>query len=270
MLDPTPDLLASSGQRSDRSARSAKRHAKPTEGPPGGQVTSGWRILRAVAEEYDALQGYRIAAGNRARYAEVTELNDLSARTEGIEHSLGILLTRTYRQVVPAEIRAWQRAQLGIGELQLARLLGHLGHPRIATPHHWEGTGSDRELVDDEPYERTVGQLWAYCGRTGERRAAKGMSAEEAAQLGKPLLKMLTHLIAEAMIKAGVRQTSKPNDADDYDLDARTAISPWGRLYLDQRKINAERLDWSRGHQHNAARHRVAKEMLKQLWLVSA
>lgn len=217
----SPNLGALGGRRSI-SARPAKPDASPRELAPGGQSIDGWRILRAVAEEYDALQMYRIAAGNRTSHASasVVELTDIAARTKLIEDELGKVLARTYRQMVPKAIRDWQKEQAGIGELQLARLLGHLGHPRIATPFHWVGEGAERTLVADEPFERTVSQLVAYCGRTGGRAKRKGMTADEAMGLGKPRLRMITHLIAEGMIKAGVRQTYEPDDRVVYDHDA--------------------------------------------------
>lgn len=252
-----------------KSSRPAKESSEPNPAPPDEEAID-WPHLRAVAEEYDALQGYRIAAANRASHLSesVLELNGIAQRTKEIEDDLGKVLERTYRQVVPVEIRAWQKAQAGIGELQMARLLGHLGHPRTATPFHWEGEGKNRVLIQDPPFERGVGQLWAYCGRTGdpERRKRKGMSADDAMKGGKPMLKMLTHLIAESMIKAGIRKL--PDAPLEFSIETRVAITPWGEKYMEYRKLHAG-FAWTPGHQHNAALHRIAKDMLLGLWVVS-
>lgn len=246
----------------------------------------GWHYLRAAGDEYDAVQRARIRAGNRQdafqrnagdaldeRHKSMAEMLgvDIAGQLQGLEDDVARALRRVYRKVVPDVIVQWQQAQLGVGDLQFARLLGHLGHPRIAEPSHWEGTGSDRILVAEEPFERTVSQLVAYCGRTGDpmRRKRVGMSAEEAFGGGKPVLKMLTFLIAEAMVKAGVRKLGEPNDSVRYDIEARKAISPWGQMYLDLRREHFERLDWTPGHQHSAALHRIAKELVKELWRVA-
>lgn len=67
---------------------------------------------------------------------------------------------------------------------------------------HWEGEGQSRKLVDDPPYERSISQLWAYCGHGDpDRQRYMGMDATEAFALGRPKLKMLVHLIAECAIR---------------------------------------------------------------------
>lgn len=246
----------------------------------------GWQILRAVGDEYDHLQDARKRAGNRQgaltrkseqalhdhgmSMAELLDV-DITARLLELEKDVDRALRRTYRQTVPNCIIEWQEAQTGVGDLQLARLLGHMGHPRIAQPYRWVGAGAHRHLVADEPFERTVSQLVAYCGRTGDplRRKRVGMSAEEAFGGGKPALKMITYLIAESVKQSGVRKIGEPDDSVRYDVEARKAISPWGQRYLDLRREHQERLDWSPKHQDQAALHRIAKELVKQLWAVA-
>src|SRR5690606_6954143 len=52
-----------------------------------------------------------------------------------------------------------------------------------------------------EPYERSLRQLWTYCGHGAPVKRRKGMSQDEALGLGSPRCKMLVHLLAEATIK---------------------------------------------------------------------
>lgn len=171
---------------------------------------SGFAELRIWAECYEDAQRARIACANRMERGGLppdvfaTQL----ATLKDAEHELGLGMRRCYRRVVPAGVREWQRSTFGIGEHLLARLLGVLGHPRIATPFHWEGEGSDRVLVADEMFERTVRQLWTYCGHGEALRRRKGMTAEEAFGLGSPRAKMLVHLLAEASIKCRVEPTA--------------------------------------------------------------
>ena len=57
---------------------------------------------------------------------------DVTGRLAELENDVGKALRRTYKQAAPDVIIEWQQEQLGLGDLQLAWLLGHLGHPRIA------------------------------------------------------------------------------------------------------------------------------------------
>src|SRR5205085_7998418 len=122
---------------------------------------------------------------------------------------------RSFRATAP-RLYKWSKDTPGVGEHLLARLLGAVGHPCVATPHHWEGEGSERVLVADEPFVRNVAKLWAYCGHGDPTRRRKtGMSAEDAASLGNPKAKMLAHLMAETAMKqtGGVPKSS--SDASD-------------------------------------------------------
>ncbi len=238
---------------------------------------------------HDAQQA-RIAADNRAKRGGVDPAvyQPYIDALETSEKVVGRQLALCYRRVVPTEIRTWQKTSRGLGEPLMARLIGHLGRPRIATPHHWEGTGSKRVLVADEPYARTVSQLWQYCGHGRPGRAQKGASAADLAALGSPNLKMVTHLVAECLVKAGVRQTT-PGPKVPFTPTNRHAISPFGQLYIDTRYATWDRVHttecvrcgpsgkpaqpgapWSGGHQQGDALRKLGKEMLRQLWKAAA
>lgn len=247
----------------------------------------GWLELRIWAEMFHDAQQQRIATVNRAERGGV-DPDVYAAYTEALESAERVVrlqMIRCYRRTVPAEIQAWVKATRGLDEPLMARLLGHLGHPRWATPHHWEGTGANRVLVADPPFERTVSQLWQYCGHGRPGRAQRGATAEDLAALGSPNLKMLVHLAAEGIVKAGVR---KNEGATAFTPTNRHAISDLGQLYLDVRYATWERTHtvacvrcgpagkpaepgspWSAGHQQGDALRKVGKEILRDLWKVA-
>lgn len=236
------------------------------------------------AEIYaDALE-FRKSTMNKLRSGTVGDLNDESRMEDvsgifaGVEHEMSMAMKRTLRKTVGPSVRAWQKAESGIGEHLFARLIGIIGDPYVATPYRWQGTGENRVLVEDTSRVRTVSQLWSYCGYGDpERKMRKGISAEELAGLGNPRAKMLVHLLAEACVKAGVRV----GDSEDE----RKAISHYGQVYLDARTAYAERSHrhdcvrcgpsgkpalagspLSKAHQHAAGLRKVGKEILRDLW----
>lgn len=171
-----------------------------------------YRELKVWAEMYADAQDNRIAMANRIRSADVIGdvfTSGLDA-AEKLEHDLGLQTRRQYRKTVPAGVIAWQKESKGIGEHLLARLIGHLGHPRIATPSHWEGAAGARKLVADMPFERSVGNLWQFCGHGAPGRVRKGMTQDELFALGNPTLKKLVHLLAEGAIKQPGRTIPQP------------------------------------------------------------
>jgi hypothetical protein len=124
-------------------------------------------LLTIAAEQIFDLEKARIAAQNRYRAltrseadadgevrgygldAESVEVRRLAALIDGLtalEHQADLNLCRLMRA---HPLGAWQKRTIGVGEKQLARLLGVIGDP------YWNAR-------DDRP--RTVSQLWAYCG----------------------------------------------------------------------------------------------------------
>lgn len=208
--------------------------------------------LRIFAEMFEDVQKARIACSNRAErglvdpalYQPQLDALDLA------EKAMGKAMRAEYRRSVPESIRQWQKNTVGIGEHLLARLLGTIGHPVHATPHHWEGTGATRTLIADPPYDRTVAQLWSYCGHGDATRKRKvGMTWEEGARLGNPRAKTILRLLAEACMKQ--------------------STSPYRPIYEKARLEYETREDWTKGHQHAAALRLLGKEILRDLWTVS-
>jgi hypothetical protein len=264
---PTPEPLASAGSPSaptSQSARDARWSSAggASSGPPDpplahaspfGDTAGGWAELRLLAEMYEDAQKARIACANRVGSSTIDPdlTAGLIAALEATEKEMGKALKAQYRRSVPDPIRQWQADTRGIGEHMLARLLGVIGHPVIAQPYHWEGEGADRTLVADPPFRRNVAKLWAYCGHGDPgRKRAKGMTAEAAAALGNPRAKMITHLLAESVIKLA-------------NVDYRA-------VYDDRRNHTADtHPEWTKGHSHNDALHVVGKQILRDLWVAS-
>lgn len=221
---------------------------------PGPSASESWGVLRVLAEMYYDAQKVHTAMTNRLHSGTVwpDPVHDALESARIAKDKLGLAMRKAFKTTAP-EIHAWVKATPGLGEHLFARLLGVIGDPRVAYPHHWEGDGSDRVLVADEPYERTVSQLWAYCGiGDPNRKRRKGMTADEAAALGQPQAKMLCHLIADGAMKcAGSETRARSPYRDVYDL---------ARMQYD---IDRE---WTPGHCHNAALRKTAKAIVRDLW----
>jgi hypothetical protein len=229
-------------------------------------ASSGYLKLRVWAEMLEDQMQERIRQGNRVERAGVDPTPymaqlDVLAR---VEKDVGKAMRLCYRDVVDPEIVSWQKTTKGIGDHLLARLLGVIGHPRHTVVHRWEGTGKERELIELGAMERSVSQLWSYCG-VGDpsRRRRSGMTAEDGASLGSPRAKMLVHLIAEHCMMC---KTSPYRD-----LYEQARVRYADRVHVDVcPQCHAKAGDpWRPGHQHAAALRLVSKTILKDLWIVS-
>lgn len=159
--------------------------------------------LRVYAECLADAMDHRIALANRLRSGTVPGdvVAELLADLTHTEKLLRKGMVKSFRTAAP-EVAAWTKDTVGLGEETMARLIGSIGHPVIARPHHWEGEGSTRTLVADEPFLRSVSQLWSYCGHGDPaRRKRKGMTADDAMGLGSPHAKKLVYLLAVGCMK---------------------------------------------------------------------
>lgn len=227
--------------------------------------------LSKLADMLDDLEGERKATANRVRIltaatpdedgvmrgfalsADDPSVRTMEALNEGLsklEHEAVLQLQRVMRK---HPLGAWQRAQKGVGEKTLARLLGAIGDPYIRR---------------DDGQPRTVHQLWALCGlHVIEGRAAKRAKGVQCNW--STTAKTRAYLISEAIVKAGVRT------AED---GSKIALSPYAQAYLDRRAHTAlthpeasaadERkgLGWTKAHAHADAMRIVSKTFLKALW----
>lgn len=216
--------------------------------------------LRIFAEVFEDVQKQRIATTNRAERGGVDPIFFVGVLqlTHDAEKEAKRIMLACYRATVPPGIQQWQKDTPGIGDHLLARLLGVIGHPVHTTVYEWEGAGHDRVLVEVGPMDRTVSQLWSYCGHgDAMRKRRAGMTAEDAAAMGNPRAKMLVRLLAEACLKQ--------NGVSDKNGKAR-ASSPYREVY-DEARMDYESRDWTDLHRHNAALRKVGKAILKDLWI---
>ena len=239
---------------------------------------SGWGELRICADLYWRADSEKTAIGNMLGLTSKGEPSKANrvvdpdlflehwARLDATKKAAGKMLIACYKRVVPPELVEWQQSTPGLGDSTIARVLGHLGDPYIATPHWWEGTGPKRRLMGGEPYIRTVSQLWQYCGHGDPmRRPTKGMTAEQAAAMGSPQLKMLVHLQAQwcMMGKGPYRTTYEEVRAKVEDKTHTVACVRCGP----SGKPKEPGTPWNLGHQHAHALRIVGKEILRDMWL---
>lgn len=241
-----------------------------------------YKELRMWAEAFADAQAARVAFENKERSesVEIDAFGDVVVLYGDAEKRLEREMVSCYRVTVPESVRQWQEATAGIGEHTLARLLGITGDPRLALPRHWEGEGPERHLVDDEPHERTIGQLWQYCG-TGapKNRDVKGNAAALMAN-GQPDAKKLVHLLAQAQVKSNAKGGTGYRWKYDevkarYGEKAHSYPCPGGfsgALYVKCKtgpgKAYAQAGDpYQASHVHAIALRLTGKEILKDLWL---
>ena len=226
--------------------------------------------IRGHAKVFGEMQEARIAYMNRLQAAGVPKerLKEIERFMTADERGAAKLMIAAFRSTVAPAVIEWQRAEKGIGEHLLARLIGEIGHPRIAMPYHWEGSKADRILVADEPFDRTVSQLWSYCGHgdpTRKRRA--GMDKDEAMALGKDRAKSLVwNLSKSCMMTDGHYRVVY--DKRRIVTEGREHATDCARCGPSGHPAKAG-TPWSKAHQLADALRIVGKEILRDLWVVA-
>lgn len=193
--------------------------------------------LKILAESLDDLENQRKATDNRIRAlrqvygytdneADTPEMGRLQAIADAIADLENMATLDLKRALRRHPLGGWVKATVGIGEKTGARLLAAIGDPA------WN---------DLHQRERTLGELWAYCGYHVIDGAAPRRSKGQKANWSNDA-KMRAFLCAEAAVKAGVRKTDDVNDENGYDLAHRHANTPYGQVYLDGRARYADTL----------------------------
>ena len=276
--------------------------------PTSDALDRSLETIRTLGRLLDDLERVRIMNSNRIgalqrSYGEpLPHLVEIANPLNEAEHLAELELVRAWRK---HPLAPWAKAIRGLGEKSIARLIAEIGSPAIGSKGHWEtsaaeGNGAigdpdtqgaeapdlgaisetddqpseapegkkNREWIIDEHFERTVSQLWAYCGvgDPARSRIPKGAVQSDLLRRGKPRAKKQLYLIATGLLKSGIR--------------AGEPISPWGEFYVAARQRYAERIHeepcapchasagdpWKPGHQHMAALRLMEKELLKEMW----
>jgi len=215
-------------------------------------------LLTIYADLLDDLERSRIATENRIR--SLREVKGLAGspeeeRLDSIAMGLAEAerkATNELRKAVKAHpLGEWIGAQIGVGEKQTGRLLGVLGDPSLRV-----------DLETGEATERTVSQLWSYCGY-GDAKAQVRRRGEKANW--NATLKMRAFLIAESCIKQSASPYRKVYDdarakyADAVHAEGCKQCGPSG-------KPAQPGSDLRDGHKHARALRLVAKSFLRDLW----
>lgn len=260
--------------------------------------------LYLLAVQLDGIEDLRKATDNRFRQAtrstadsdgetrglglspedpEVAAVKATSEALAKIEHEAILNLQRAMRR---HPLGPWQKAQLGIGEKQLARLLAAVGDPYWNTLH-------------DRP--RTVSELWAYSGLhtlpVGQHtNGTQSCFADGAPSSAPPPAMFLSQ--PNANPRGAARRTK--GQRANWSTDAKTRAyliaescvkqtrSPYREVYDKRRAATAERVHnrpcpqcngkgktelidslWRAGHQHADALRIVSKAVLRDLWIAA-
>lgn len=239
-------------------------------------ITTVHGALRMLSDTLDDTEALRIATENRYRAATRDEADsDGAIRGLGLddrhpvvaavgatldalraeEHRMTLALKREIRKT---PFSPWLKSPetAGVGEKQAARLLAAIGDPYLN-----ESTG--------EP--RTLRQLWAYTGHAVDggsaRRPRRGMSQEELFAMGSRSAKMRAYLVATSCVKAkgkfrAIYDAERERYADAVHVTDCVRCGPSGKPAPAGSPL-------SLGHQHARAVRRVAKEILRDLWLIA-
>lgn len=243
-------------------------------------------LLKILASQVDDLETVRIANGNRLRQLTTSDVD-----SDGIRRGLGLpedhrdvkRIALTLEALAAVEDQAikqlqshmrrsqwgpWLKQAVGVGEKQLARLLGEIGDPYWNTLHQ---------------RPRTVSELWAYCGyhtlpggqtsceiqglaAAGTPRTAPKRTRGQKANWNDEARKR-AWLIATSCVKtsADARYRSIYDEARAKYTDA-VHTAPCVRCGPSG-KPAAQGSPLSDGHKHARALRAIAKAVLKDLWV---
>lgn len=257
--------------------------------------------LALLAEILDDLERTKNANANRLRQLTraatdkdgeergfgLDESHPDVARLAGIVAALATLEKEATKNLERAmrkhPLGPWAKAQKGVGDKQIARLLAAIGDP------YWN-------ILHDRP--RTVSELWAYSGlhvlpggqglRDTQGSTAAGdqtcdpadrtLNDDHSQFVGgvaakrrkgqrcnwSTNAKTRAYLIAESCVKQ--RAASCKTDDGTVHIDD-CGCSPYRRVY-DARRVRTRDThpEWTDGHSHNDAMRVASKELLKDLW----
>lgn len=215
----------------------------------------------ATQNRHSALTRIESGWGLPETHPDVKRMADLADALLVLEHQAELALGRALRR---CPLHPWIKQQIGLGDRQVARLLGEIGDP------YWN-------MRDERP--RTVSQLWAYCGL--HVLPASQLGTDDRLSLaggddgGNPGHGGTVAHHGDAGVAARRRRGERANWSSPAKTRAyliatsciRHASSPYRDVY-DQRRNHTATThpDWTPGHSHNDALRITSKAILRDLW----
>lgn len=225
------------------------------------RIASEHRLRILLIDEPDE-DGVMRGFGLTESHPDVARLAGITAALKALELDAERGLRASLRR---SSIYPWTKAQVGLGDKQVARLLAAIGDP------YWH-------LAEDRP--RTVSELWAYSGLhvlpVGQVRGDARITSAGGDQTSDPGRERP----ADAHIDcAGVAARRRKGVKSNWSTDAKTraylcatscikqAHSPYRAVYLARRERTAEtHPDWTPGHSHADGLRIASKTILRDLW----
>ena len=263
------------------------------------------RGFRNIAEGLADATKARVSTVNRVERGGTADLiqgEEMITMAQDLEKRYREMLMGKYATVVPAHVREWAAGIPGIatGEL-FPKLLGFIGHPRIAIPWHWE----ESALVPGEPYYRSLRELWSWCGcgdpARNPRDLVKRPPQEQVLACGKRTqVRPVLHVFSSYLVTAGTPVTKDKSKFLGRPRSEKAASSPFFLLFQKEKEEGAAKVHqwpcqnhklpkfssngcgtvahpewgepgspWRPGHAQAHAHRMVHKEFLRQLWEIS-
>lgn len=221
-------------------------------------------LLLVFAEMLDDIERTRIANENRLRSLKEKDDDDhpVIVETQAIVDSLLKIeqaSTKTLERVMRSHpLGPWIKRTPGVGLKQGARLLAAIGDPYIRPTIYDDGV----EIEPSRP-RRGPAELWAYCGLGDARTQRRQKKVQDT---WKTAAKSRAYLVAESCMKARtspyrlVYDDTRAKYADAVHDEPCVRCGPSGHPAPAGSPL-------SLGHQHARALRRVAKEILKDLYV---
>lgn len=266
-------------------------------------------MLRAAAESVIDATKLRAAAENRALRGgaaiDAAAADRLCAIPRMAERESRTLLQAVYEESVPTRVKEWAKGIPGLASGEVfPKLVGLIGNPRIATPYKWEvPEGGKRFLVaDGDPYERTLHQLWQWCGcGDPEIKPAAGMTQEELLRCGRrTVIRPVLFAFSSYIARAGRTITKEDSARFGMPVSQNVADSKYFKIFSDSKDYGLTRTHawecrnhkrppmhsdgcgtvahpewgeigspWRPGHAEAHAHRIVGKELLRDLWIIA-
>jgi hypothetical protein len=287
--------------------------SKDGEGAPAVWDRAKLDDLRAAGEDLADLIKNRAAAENRARTLGHLDTEQVCPPwLREAEKGARQALQDAYQRAVPDQVREWAASVPGLGSGELfPRIIAIIGDPRTATPllpiaKGDTGRGA-RSQPDGDPYDRTLRQLWQWCGIGDPDRlpredilGRKPTQADMLAAGKRTQLRPLLFTWSSQLAKMATPVTKEGSKRFGQPMSEYAAASRYAQIFRERKEKGATKVHqrqcqnharppahsngcgtvlhpewgepgslWRPGHVNMDAHRVVAKEFLRDLWKVA-